>query len=319
MDYTRKDSRLENAIALMNESLVGPEELLIDTFDAPTHPILFVIGAQRSGTTVLTQMLATLYRVSYASNLIARFWRAPYLGALVSKSLKLDEQPMEFRSDFGATLGASGPHEFSYFWRHWFPGCAQDAKPMELPEVQATLLKKHFAAWQSISEEPLLFKNLLEVVPNIHVLAKIFPTAIFLNIQREDLYVVQSTLESRKSYGGDYQNWFGVKPSNFEEIMKEPNPLVQVVKQVHYLKKEIEESLSRLPDDRYINISYEDLIDSPEKTIESIDSKFKLGQWRRPDRLIENLDLRKGNRIRLSPDQVSAIHECWKAIGHECD
>lgn len=316
MTRIRKDPHIEKSLALMNGCLIGAEEFLIDQFETPENPIVFVIGTQRSGTTVLTQALATLYRISYPSNLIARFWRAPYLGALVSRSLNLGEQDMAFRSDFGATGGVNGPHEFSYFWRHWFPGSAQNAQPWDMSEADAALLKKEFAAWQAVGDEPLLFKNLLEVVPNIHNLAALFPTALFVNISRDDLFVIQSTYESRMNYGGDHAEWFGVKPSNFREVIRTADPLLQVVEQVHYLKQEIAGSLATLPDGRHLTVRYEDLVTDPEGTIGAIDAKCGLTRWRRDDRPINVLDLHPGNAIRLSDDQVEAIRAHWQSLEH---
>ncbi len=305
----QKDPLLEKAMALMNERLVGVEESLISDFESPENPILFVVGAQRSGTTVLTQALVSLYKISYPSNLIARFWLAPYLGALLGKSLSVNDEKMSFSSNFGATSGIGGPHEFSYFWRHWFPGSANNAKPCSLTTANARLLKKHFAAWQAVNNEPLLFKNLLEVLPNINNLSTLFPSAVFLNIYRDDVFVVQSTYESRKNYSGNHSNWFGIKPSNFEEIMKQEDPLLQSTEQVFYLKKDIQDSLSALPDERYLNISYEEFVSAPEKTINAIENKASIRRWRRNDRSVEDLNLRLGNVLRLTSDQISAIED----------
>lgn len=315
MARPNKDPHLEQSLELLNGCLVGAEEFLIDQYVAPKHPIVFVIGAQRSGTTVLTQSLATFYRISYPSNLIARFWRAPFLGALVSKSMGLGEENMAFRSDFGATGGANGPHEFSYFWRHWFPGSAHNARPWNLSEAHATLLKKEFAAWQAVGDEPLLFKNLLEVIPNIQGLAALFPTAMFVNISRDDLFVIQSTYESRKNYGGDHAAWFGVKPSNFREVMKTADPLLQIVEQVHYLKREIANSLASLPSSRSLHVRYEDLVADPANTIRTIEERCGLARWRRDDRTIDALDFRSGNDIRLSEEQVEAIRAHCRSLG----
>ena len=314
MTRIRKDPHIERSLALMNGCLIGAEEFLIDEFEAPEHPIVFVIGAQRSGTTVLTQALATLYRISYPSNLIARFWRAPYLGALVSRSLQLGEQNMTFRSDFGGTGGLSGPHEFSYFWRQWFPDSAQNAQPWDMSAAQAALLTKELAAWQAAADEPLLFKNLLEVVPNIQSLAALFPTAVFLNVSRDDLFVIQSTYESRMNYAGDHAEWFGVKPTNFREVIKTADPLLQVVEQVHYVKQDIAESLAALAKNRYLNLRYENLIADPGGTIGAIDAKSGLTRWRRNDRALDALDLHPGNVIRLSDEQVEAIRTHQKSL-----
>lgn len=303
-----KDPYIEKVLGLINSSLAGPEEFLInDEFEEPQLPIFFVIGAQRSGTTVLTQSLATLYSLSYPSNLIARFWRAPYLGAIISKSLNLNNESIGFDSKFGATLGVKGPHEFSYFWRHWFPESAALAKAWNMPPSHEKQFKKHLAAWQSVNEQPLLFKNLLEVVPNIVNLSKMFPPAIFLNIVREDLFVVQSTYECRKKYNGDYNSWFGIRPKNYKQIMEIEDPLIQCTEQVFHVKKDISDALSTLPDERYLTLKYEDFVSDTESVIDLLNSKFNLDPWNKEEKRIEDLKLKSGNKIRLDTADVQKV------------
>jgi hypothetical protein len=236
------------------------------------------------------------------------------MGALFSKSLKVQEEQMLFSSEFGATAKVNGPHEFSYFWRHWFPESAITGKPWKMADPQKELLRKHFAAWQSVNDEPLLFKNLLEVIPNINNLSSIFPSAVFLNIIREDLYVIQSTYESRKNYGDNFHKWFGIKPSNYKQIIKIKDPLIQVTEQVHYTKNDIQESLSMLPEERYINIRYEEFISAPEKVLEAINLKFNLRGWRRANRPIKDLELKTGNKVRLTAIQVEKIERHLKEL-----
>jgi len=303
----KKDKYLEEVMSVMNEQLSFIEGSLIKKFKTPELPVLFVIGVQRSGTTILTQALANAYNISYPSNLIARFWKAPYIGALLSKSLKVNEEEIQFNSFYGATKGINGPHEFSYFWRDWFPGSAENAKPYYLSDEQKVLINRHFAAWQSVDHEPLLFKNLLEIIPNIINVNEIFQTAVFVNIIREDFFTIQSTYESRKKYGGSYDSWFGVKPSNYKDVIRISDPLLQTVEQVFYTKLDIASSLKKLPDEKYINVYYEDFISNPGDVLNKIESKFGLKKWRRRDAGYQNLNLSSGNKIRLKAEQVEII------------
>jgi len=314
MSVVKKDPYIEKVFALMNESLIETEENLIDNFTSPELPIILVIGVQRSGTTVLTQALVSLFNLSYPTNLIARFWRAPYIGAMLNHSLRINDEKMLYSSTFGATSNVSGPHEFSYFWRHWFPESATNALPWMLSGQQQDLLRKHFAAWQSVRNEPLLFKNLLEVIPNIENLSTIFPTAVFLNIIRDDFFVIQSTYESKKNYGEEYKSWFGIKPKNYREIMEIDDPLIQSTEQVFYLKRDIAGSLSQIPKDRYLNIAYEDFMSSPEKIIGEIATKIKINPWRRSDREHHDLNLESGNKVRLQKDQINIIKSHLKYL-----
>lgn len=85
-------------------------------------PIFFVVGPPRSGTTVLTQVLAYALKAAYITNINARFWLAPVTGALLSIEI-LGGDPAGnlgyqfFESRRGRTFGGGGIHEFGYFWK----------------------------------------------------------------------------------------------------------------------------------------------------------------------------------------------------------
>ena len=113
---------LDQPVDALNDALAPLEQALIEEFEAPTEPLVFIVGAPRSGTTLLTQLLISQYEIGYVSNLIARFWKAPYLGLLLAKEIRDPDRPPDvgFSSDRGFTSGYEGPHEFGYFWRRWF-------------------------------------------------------------------------------------------------------------------------------------------------------------------------------------------------------
>lgn len=315
-----KDPSLERILARMNDRLADIGIAFDLTLDraAPALPIVFVIGAQRSGTTLLTQAMARLYRFSYPTNLVARFWRAPFVGEAVSRSLGIgSEGPTAFASNFGATADLTGPHEFSYFWRDWFPGSADDARPRDLTADRALKFKGQLAAWQAVANEPLLFKNLLEVVPNIAILAELLPSAVFLNIERDDLFVIQSTYESRIRYAGRAGAWFGVKPSGFESIQRLDDPLSQVVEQVFWVKREISEALNRLESGRALTVSYESIISSPACVIAAIEEAFQLKSFRRASYHMSELSIRNGNEVRLSTEQRETIARRLSQLGDQ--
>ena len=61
-----------------------------------TVPTLHVIGAPRSGTTLLHQALISRLELGYVDNLVAAFWRAPTYGVQLSRSLRIGEQQSSF-------------------------------------------------------------------------------------------------------------------------------------------------------------------------------------------------------------------------------
>jgi len=86
------------------------------------------------------------------------------------------------------------------------------------------------------------------------------PTSLglLIHIRRDPLYVAQSTLVARMKRYGSRNVWWSLRPKEYEQL-KELDPLEQVVGQVCYSRKRIEECLARVPAERKLSIDYESL------------------------------------------------------------
>lgn len=267
-NYTKRKV-LETMLEAINDRLSKDEKELISQFDQPNFPTLFIIGLQRSGTTLLMQLLLQYANFGYINNLIARFWQAPYLGTIFARSFFATTNrtsQINLQSDLGYTQGYDGPHEFSYFWRNWFPEATFEGKPNP---NKAPLLKT-IAALESEWKAPILFKNIVTCSMVINQLAEIFPKSVFLYIERDSYFTAQSTYLSRLKLFDDPMAWFGLKPPEYSQIAALDSPWEQISGQLFYCKEFIEKSLSKLPDSRKTFIKYEELIYNPNRILKNI-------------------------------------------------
>ncbi len=265
----QKSKTQENVLEVMNQALSPKELELISNFDKPKYPIIFIVGAQRSGTTVLMQLITQLFNVSYPNNFIARYWDAPYIGAMLYKNLSdnLDNNTLDFNSDLGYTIGLQGPHEFGYFWKKWFPWKSWEEPQYE--KIDYSLLQKELAAWQNVNDNALIFKNLTILDSNIEILSKIFPNAFFVNVERDPIFNCQSTYQSRVKLFGNDKEWFGVKPPEYTTI-KKLSIAEQIVYQIFYTRQNINKQLQKIENNRFVTISYESFTENPNKILESL-------------------------------------------------
>lgn len=67
--------------------LSGREQSLFDRQVEPDSPCVFIVGAPRSGTTLVYQVLAHVLRVSYFTNVTDLFPRSPITATRYSQSL----------------------------------------------------------------------------------------------------------------------------------------------------------------------------------------------------------------------------------------
>ncbi len=260
----RKDPEQEERLKHLNARLAPLERQLISVFDRPRLPTVFIVGAPRSGSTLLSQALAQTGAFSYVSNFVARFWRAPYVGMLIEDALGIRklEYNQAFVSRFGVTEGWVGPHEYGYFWSRWFHfGETHQLDAKELEEIDLDALRKELAALESVYNKPLCFKY-LPCGLHIPFLAKHFENSIFVLCRRQSVYNMQSLLLARSEILGDAGNWWSLRPKEYTELLS-TSPYEQIAGQIYYTLKDIETSFCSLSSERFLHILYDDLYSQP--------------------------------------------------------
>lgn len=269
-DEYQKDITDELFLDKFNFALADLECEYIAAQKQSDQPILFICGSPRSGTTLITQVLARSDLFNYPDNFVARFWRVPFIGLYVEKLIGL-RNPMNrsegsFESNFGRTTDVLDPHEFTYFWKYWLkPDGNHDVfSESKFNEIDIEGLRQEMNAMISIHNKPMFFKNEL-ILSNPGLMHKIFPNSYFVVIKRDILPNALSIFNARKRYCGSENEWFSTRSSNYEELIKQPVE-VQIAGQINGIYDEIAKQSLDFPD-RIINITYEELCDNPFKTI----------------------------------------------------
>lgn len=300
---------LDQPIAALNDVLAPLEQLYVDPFDAPDQPIIFIVGAPRSGTTLLSQLLIARYRIGYVSNLVARFWKAPYLGLLLMQNIREAGRSLDVdvSSDHGFTTGYEGPHEFGYFWRRWFD--YQDSHWLsdeQIAAIDAKALSQETAAMQSVDGSPFLFKNLVCSF-QVKFLARTLPSAVFVHCQREPIFVAQSLLKCRERHCNDLEEWFSVKPRAYPELRNRPYP-DQIAGQIFHTRRHIEKAFAELDDNRVCHIRYESLVENPLDDLDDIAEtvRYQDGTMKTRDDF-STPALQSTNRFTVSPGVLDRL------------
>ena len=310
----RKDPEQEERLKHLNAHLAPLEKQLISGFDRPQLPIVFIVGAPRSGSTLLSQTLTQIGSFSYVSNFVARFWMAPYVGMLIEDALGIRklESNQSFVSRFGVTEGWVGPHEFGYFWSRWFRfGETHQLDAKELEEVDLDALRKELAALESVCNRPLCFKY-LPFGLHIPFLAERFESSIFLLCRRQPIYNMQSLLLARSKILGDEGHWWSLRPKEYPDLLS-TSPYEQIAGQIYYTLKDIEVSFSSLSSERFLHILYENLCSQPRveasRVIEAVSQMGVEVDWNPdliPDRF-ESTDVK-----RISDGKFQNLHKVAK-------
>ncbi len=270
-----RNENLEDLLEKMSGLLEPANEQLLGQASGEIHSKLFVVGALRSGTTLLTQWLANTGLVAYPTNLLSRFFGAPLVGAKIQQLLTdrrynfrneiLDfNSEIDFSSDNGKTKGALAPNEFWYFWRRFVPFGDLDYMPPDELWRKANLqgFRDELNALANIFEKPFAMKAMI-MNQNIPVLAGQFDKALFVWIRRDPIFTIQSALEARKRQHGDINAWYSFKIKEYPELSK-LDPLESVAGQIAAINRSIELGIVDLPENQKLVVQYEDFCMRPE-------------------------------------------------------
>ena len=237
-------------------------------------PLIYIVGAPRSGTTLLSQLASRFLDVGYINNLIARFWRRPSVGIQLSRLVLggSGREQIAFESEHGTTAGVAGPHEFGYFWRHWLQLDAQPTHHLSTAALQNIDRAGLRAALEDEILAPfgtaVVFKN---VICGFHAeaLTQIHTPSVFLHIVRDRDATCRSILKSRAQRFGSHDAWWSLKPSTYAEIAAFDDPAAQVVRQADDCRSEFALELGR-PGVSALTIEYERLCREPRQVIRDI-------------------------------------------------
>lgn len=240
-----------------------------------THPFIFVLGPPRSGTTLISQLIANTFDIGFINNLAARFYLAPLHGIRFSKAVLGDKSETDYKSVYAQTSDLSDIHEFGYFWRHWLKKqTLSDITHASEREGQIDWegLKKCLTSIQQELQKGLVFKN---IFGSYHMkrLRSLLDEVLFVYIERDELDTACSILEARKKYyGDDLEKWWSYAPPEVLEL-KEMDYWHQIAGQIVYLKRFYFNEFEKLPANSVIKVHYESLCRDPASVIRDIQQR----------------------------------------------
>jgi hypothetical protein len=258
--------------------------------DGSLAPI-FVVGAPRTGSTLLFQAVLQHYQVAYISNLMALMPRWMLRLCRARRRCCSGYRSSPRHSRFGYVSGLCAPNEAGAVLRHWF-----DSPPnlRHANHVRATV-----ATIARLANAPLFVKNQVNTI-RADALFDLFPEARLLFLTRDPLFTAQSLLMSRRALSTDDRQWWSVAPPGFEAVL-EQEPLYQVLWQVDRLEEMALAACVARPRQALV-VSYEVLCTQTAVTLADIGQAFQLQATG-----IKAPPLVSANRVRLPADE-------WKRL-----
>jgi hypothetical protein len=158
-----------------------------------------------------------------------------------------------------------GPREAGSFWGRFFD-LERYAASRDLGPDAARVLRRTVHCLQRLcGNVPFVNKNVKHLL-RIEPLAEVFPRCVFLVVERDDSDVALSVLRGRHDSPAGPDEWWSVRPPNYEELAALPVH-EQVAAQLVALRERLDEDLSRLAPGRVVRVGYEDFCAEPEALI----------------------------------------------------
>jgi hypothetical protein len=318
----QKNENLERLLKEINGILGPAEEKILRRHTMPKYPIVLIVGCGRCGSTLIQQWLANTGKFACPTNLLSRFYDAPYIGAKIQQLLTdpmydFNQEffdfkgKMSFESNLGKTRGALEPNEFWYFWRRFFPSAETEYLDEQLlKEVNCEKFTAELAAIEAAFGKPFVMKA-HSLRFNIPFLSSILEKVLFIFVERHPLYNIQSLLESRVKYFGDRRAWFGPKPKEFE-MLRRLDPIAQASGQIYFTSHAIEEGLNQIDAGHMLRVSYEKFCRAPEGVFSKIKKKFAKQGYRVAWDYIGPMKFQSANRVRLPKEECERVINSYK-------
>jgi hypothetical protein len=271
-DKYRKSPSREQLLRRINAML---EPLDATTAEAvePRLPVVFIIGAPRSATTLVSQIFAHAECFGYPSNFVARFFAAPSLGILMQRALGIvDDGQGSYFSEYGVTRDWNEPHEFGYFWDRWFD-LGQEANKLDAAQLETVDhqgLRASVARMEAAAGRPMVFKNNTWCTLQAGYLRRVFPKSVWVVCQRHPLYAAQSIALGRQRRYGNFEAWWSIRPTQYRQLLALPW-WEQVVWQVHHILDDMERELGLVPSEQVVRVRYENLCADPGAPLRSVE------------------------------------------------
>ena len=233
---------------------------------APSQPVLFVTGPPRSGTTLLHQILIRSLPVAYITNLACQFPRSAVKGAW-PLTAAIANSGVRLESYYGRTRSLSGPSDGLEFWDRWF-GPGRRAIPDHLPSAAAAEMRQFFACLERASGNGVVAKN-NNLLGSAHLVADAMPTAKFVCLRRDPLYLAQSLLKARLDINGSIDESYGMGDRTDGSTLHR-DAVSDVWKQVDFYDETAARQVERLGKDRFRIVGYEELCADPAAVVSEI-------------------------------------------------
>lgn len=277
-----------------------------------SHFPVFLLGAPRTGSTILYQMLTEELQCLYIDNLVYAFSDRLPFGFWLSQKLYGNSGHGSFESTYGRTGSLHSPSECGAFWFRWFPRSHDFVEAADIDSVSIDQLRQNLHTVMNHYNQSIVIKN-LNAGQRLRVLKPALPNTKFVFIRRSPFFTIQSLLKARMSQKMPDDRWWSVRPKNHLELAKLPL-IEKLTGQVFHLERQIVEDTQSLSAKQVREISYSNYSQEFESLLNFLDlprrNKLDIGSFQFSNKV--TVDDKTRNQILSAMDRYD-----WSELGYD--
>lgn len=262
-------------LSLMNKFVLQYFDILMSPdYGTPfKHPPIFILGAPRSGSTLIYQVITDAFDVAYLSNRHCQNFGVPALVERIFSPSK-NKSPSNYTSNHGQTIGWSAPSECGGWWYRFFPTDPVYVTLADVNEYKMRCFRRSLLSFTEVNGKSVVFKNLYASM-RLEAITKYIPEALFVVIKRNEIDNAHSILEGRMKALGCYDQWWSLPPPNVEQL-KLLEPAQQVVEQIRTVHDVINQAIDAdlIDRGRVLTIQYENFCEDVHRSIYEFEKFF---------------------------------------------
>lgn len=233
----------------------------------PRFPPTFLVGAPRTGTTVMALHVLNALELAYIPNASRRFHRTALVRC--ARARRQGSWDASYENCFGHAEGELAPSDG---WELFNRALGSYRHATAADAAQASGLRGLVAGFERCFEAPFFVKNTANST-RVEALAELFPGALFVHVTRAYPDAARSLLEARRKFGIALGAWWGAAPSQFLE-RKFENEVEQVALTLGGIDAYLREQLPRVASGRFLEVRYESFCERPGLLLEWIEGQY---------------------------------------------
>jgi hypothetical protein len=284
---------------------------------SPLSRPVCIFGTGRSGTTLLFKLLCSHPAVGWFSNYTNRFPRLTCLAA-VSRVLNYDWARTHLNEAWSLR---PRPCESYRLYNHLTDGLmAEPGRPLSAADATDSIIRRYrrcvAAHLQYQGKRKFVQKH--TGYPHAGFLDAILPDACFINVVRDGRAVARSMVNVRWWDGTMKSWWWGPMDAadQAEYLASGREPIVLAAIAWKTLMRRNADARALLPDGRYMELRYHDLVNDPSGTIERVTEYCELEPSALFARRVMAVPIRDEDskwRRDLSARQIALLEQCLEA------